>query len=235
MTLLSLVNDAQDILSIPRSGIVATSTDQNVRTLLGLANQEGRELAKRHAWEELVTEKTFTATASAIQTGAVPTDMDRFLIGTFFNRTNHRRVTGPLLPEEWQAQQALTSSVLFDSFRFRGGDILITPTPAGTETYAFEYVSKNWCQSSGDTGQASWAADSDTGVLDEKLMLLGIIWRFRKARGFDYAEEFATYEKEVLQAIMRDGSRRTINYSFDDTLYDTKRPPYVTDGNWNLT
>lgn len=234
MTLKTMANAAQDILSLPRSSVVASSTDQNVRTLLQLANQEGRELSRRHAWNKLVKEKTFTATADDVQTGAVPSDMQMFIQDSMFNRTNVRRVTGPMSPEEWQAQQALSVSVLTDAFRFRGGDILITPTPAGTETYAFEYVSDQWCESSGGTGQSAWTADDDTGVLDENLMLLGIVWRFRKARGLDYAEEMASYEKEVVQAIMRDGSRRTINYSFDDSLYDHAKPPLVIEGGWDL-
>jgi len=65
-------------------------------------------------------------------------------------------------------------------------------------------------------------------------MVLGLVWRFRKARGFDYAEEFNTFEKEVEQAIMRDGGRRDLNYSVDDTLLDHTQPPLVIEGSWNL-
>lgn len=234
MTLKTLINEAQDSLSLPRSTVIVSSTDQNVRQLLALAQQEGRELMRRFGWEALLTQKTFTSTATAEQSGAIPSDFDRIVNESMFNRSRNRRCTGPLNVVEWQAQQALSASLLTDAFRIRGGDLLITPTPPAGDTYAFEYVSKNFCQSSGETGQASWQADDDTGVLREDLMLLGIIWRFRKARGFDYAEEFNTYEREVAQAMMRDGGKRTLNYSHDDSLYDHARPPLVVDGNWNL-
>lgn len=234
MTLLTLINNAQDTLTLPRSTVVVSSTDQAVRTLLALANQEGRELMRRYNWQALVTENTFTSLAQASQTGAIPTAFDRFINNSMFNRTRKRRVTGPLGPEEWQAQQALTASLLTDAFRIRGSAILITPTPPAGDTYAYEYVSKNWCQTSGGTGQAAWEADTDTGVLDENLMLLGLIWRWRKARGFDYAEEFNTYEKEVMQAAMRDGAKRNLNYSYDMSLYDHGKPPLVVEGSWNL-
>ena len=234
MTLLTLANEAQDLLSLPRSTVVISSTDQNVRTLLGVAQQEGRALMRRFPWESLLTEKTFTSTAAAIQTGAVASDFDRIVNHSMFNRTNVRHVAGPLNAEEWQKQQALTASVLTDAFRIQGGDMLIVPTPPATDTYAYEYVSKNFCQSSGGTGQAAWAADDDDGVLVEDLMLLGIIWRFRKARGFDYAEEFNEYEREVTQAMMRDGGKRTLSYAGDDSLATQARPPTVIDGNWPL-
>ncbi len=234
MTLLSLINDAQDELSLPQSNVVVSSTDQAVRTLLRTANREGISLMRRYGWESLLTEKTFTSTAAAIQTGAIETDFDRIVMESMFNRTNVRQVTGPLSPKEWQAQQALTASLLTDSFRLRGGDLLISPTPPATDTYAYEYVSKNFCQTSGGTGQAAWAADTDTGVLSESLMLLGIVWRFRKAKEFAYAEEFNEYEAEVTQAMMRDGGKRVLNYSVDNSLLTAIRPPTVIDGSWPL-
>ena len=234
MTLLSLVNEAQDILSVPTSTVVVGSTDDNVRMLRELANQEGRQLARSYDWEALSTEDTFTSVASAAQTGVLNSDFDHFIKGTMFNRTNSRRVAGPLTGEEWQSQQALSTSLLTDAFRVQGGVIQLTPTPDAGDTYAFEYISKNWCQSSGGTGQSSWQADEDVGLLDEDLMLLGVIWRFRKARGFDYAEEFNTYEEQKIQFQMRDGGKRTINYGNDDNLFEGKRPPLVIEGSWPL-
>lgn len=234
MTLKSFINEAQDTLSLPRSSVVVSSTDQNVRLLLAVAQQEGRELMRAYPWQALVTEKTFTSIAATTQTGAIPTDFDRILSGTMFNRTQNRRSVGPLNAEEWQAQQALSASLLTDAFRIQGDAIKITPTPSAGDTYAYEYVSKNFCETSGGTGQAAWAADTDVGVLSEDLMLLGVIWRFRKARGFDYAEEFDTYQREVAQAKMRDGGKRSLNYSVDDSLLDHSKPPLVIEGSWDL-
>lgn len=234
MSLLTLLNEAQDLLSLPRSTVAVSSTDLNVRQLVSIANQEGRELARRYSWSALVTEKTFTSIAATTQTSSIPSDFDHIVNHSMFNRTQKRRVTGPLSSQEWQAQKALSASLLTDSFKIRAGAIDIIPTPEAGDTYAYEYISKNWCETSGGTGQAAWAADTDVGVLDETLMVLGVIWRFRKARGLDYAEEFNTYEKEVDQAIMRDGGKRDLNYSWDDTLQDHAKEPYVQDGNWPL-
>jgi hypothetical protein len=239
MTLLATINRAQDKLSLPRSTVVVSSTDQNVRTLLAVANEEGKDLMKRYPWQALTKEHTFTATAAAVQTDGIPADIGspmRFVTGTFFNRTNHRRVTGPLTAEEWQAQLALTANLLTDSFRVRGGSMLITPTPAGTETYAYEYVSAYWVDTDddGDGDANAWDADDDVGMLSEDIMLLGIVWRWRKAKGLDYAEDFNTYEMAVTDAIIRDGSKRTVSYAYDMSIYDNARPPGVPEGDWSL-
>ena len=233
-TLLSIVNDAQDALGLPRDTVVVSSTDQTTITLLRLANQEGRELARRHSWQALVTEKTFTSTATEEQSSVIPTDLDRFVNESFYNRTRHRRLIGPLTATEWQGNKGITASILIDAFRVRGDAFLITPTPAAGDTYAYEYVSKNWCEDSGGTGQAAWVADDDVPRLDAELMTLGLVWRFNKSKGLGYAEDFATYQQQVTQAIMRDGARRTINLATDERLFDNARAPYVPEGDWNL-
>lgn len=234
MTLLSLVNNAQDALSLPRSSAVAGALDQNTRTMLSLANREGKQLARRYAWQAITKEKTFTSIAAETQTNAIPSDFDRLVNESMYNRSQKRWVLASLSSTEWQTQKAITATVITDSFRIRGDALLLLPTPPAGDTYAYEYVSKNWCESSGATEQAAWAADTDTGILDEELMTLGLIWRFKKAKELDYAEDFATYEKEVNQAIMRDGGRRTLSFANRGDLYEHAPRPSVPEGSWSL-
>lgn len=238
MTVLSMVQqvayllDVEQITSVVAGGL--PSEQINTAQLLHLANQEGVELARRHPWQALTKEKTFTSLAQETQTSFIATDLDRFLNETFFNRTRKRRIIGPLNVEEWQAQKSITASTLTEAFRIRGDACLITPVPPAGDTYSYEYISNQWCKSSGGTGQSSWQNDTDIGILSENLMQLGIIWRWLSLRGQDYAEQFATYERQVAQAIMRDGARRTLNFANSDRLYDTARYPNVPEGSWPL-
>jgi hypothetical protein len=232
MTLLSVVKDACDRLGITRPSVAYTSSDQQILQLLGLAQQEGKELAKRHAWQKLTKEKTFTATATETQSTAIPDDFDRYIDETMFNRTRKRHVYGPLTPQEWQFQKSVLTSTIVENWRQRGDSVMITPTATAGDTYAYEYVSINWCQNeTGDTLRSAWAADTDTGLLSEELMTDGIVWRFARAKGFDYAEAFRTYEVQVAQAIVRDGGKRTLNTSRAKT---SARGVFIQDGNWQL-
>lgn len=234
MSLLTMINGVQDRVGLPRSTIVVSSTDQNVRRLLALANQEGRELARRHSWQAITKEKTFTSLAQASQTSAIPTDFDRFINESMFNRTNHRRVMGPLTQEQWQAQQALNASLLTDAFRVRGNAILISPTPAAGLTYAYEYVSTQWCETAdGATDKSAWSLDTDIGIISEDLMGLGVDWRYLKSIGTDYAEAFRTYELQVEQAITRDGGARTISMAGGNSPYGHPGVG-VPEGSWSL-
>ena len=234
MTLLTIINNVQDLVGLPRSNIVVSSTDQNVRTLLALSNREGRLLSRRYGWQAIKKEQTFTGVAADIQTNAIPSDFDHIVNATAFNRTQTRKLTGPLNDKEWQQQKSIVSSVLTDSFRIRGDDFLITPTASTSDTYTYEYISKNWCQSSGGTGQSAWAADADTGVLDEDLMEMGLLWRMLSKSSLEYAEEFRDYELEVNSAMMRDGGKRSLNFSIDDTLLDRVPIPVAPEGSWSI-
>ena len=237
MTALSMAQNAAFLLDIEQFATFVTSGSPSnaihTKQLLYLANQEGTELARRHPWQALTKEKTFTSLAQETQTGFIATDLDRFVNETFFNRTRKRRLIGPLNIEEWQAQKSITASTLTEAFRIRGNACLITPVPPAGDTYSYEYVSNQWCESSGGVGQSSWQEDTDTGILDENLMSLGIVWRWLSVRGLDYGEQFATYERQVTQAIMRDGARRTLSFANSDRLYDTARYPNVPEGSWS--
>lgn len=234
MSLLTIIQDAAGRLGLSQPSSVIGSSVQQTKNLLAAAQVEGKSLAKRHAWQILTAEQTFTATATETQSSAVPTDFDRFVDETFYNRTQKRPVYGPLSAREWQFAKSVVTAVIIESFRQRGSstDLLMTPTPTAGDSYAYEYISKNWCESSGGTNQSAWAADTDTGILDEELMTRGVMWRFLRGNGLDYGEEFRDYEMMVRQAISRDGGKRTLNTGARGSR--APHAPLVQDGSWNL-
>lgn len=106
---------------------------------------------------------------------------DYILNQTIWDRTLLRPVFGTLTPSQWQQLKAQNVTGPWNQFRIRGGNLLFIPAPSAGDTCAFEWVSKNFCQSSGGTGQSAWTADTDTGLLSEDLMKLGLIWRWKAA------------------------------------------------------
>lgn len=218
------------MIGVARPSVVVSATDQTARTLLSLAQVEGRELAKRGDWEELMSEGTFNTVASteSYALTSVASDFDHIINGSMWNRDTDRQVRGPLSAQDWQAVKSdAVSSSPFQNYRIRGGNILLYPTPSAAESIYFEYVSKNWCQDSGSTGQAAWAADDDTGVLDENLMALGIVWRYLRKTGMDYSEQLRDYESQVQKALGRSGGAAVLRMGsriVDPVLYPANIP-----------
>ena len=206
MTLLSLIAAAAPKIGIPTPSTVIGNNDPQVQTLLAYANEEGEILARRGHWETTTKEKTFVAVAASEQTGALPTDFISFVNGSFYNRSSRRKVFGPITPQQWQREQAtVIASGIHDFFRVRGGEILMTPDPAVGDTMAFEYISTLWVDTDADGvgDSAVWVADDDTSLLEERLMTLGLIWRFRQKSGIPWETSFQKYENEVEKAMAR--------------------------------
>jgi len=208
MTLLSIVQDAASEIGVPAPTTVIGSLDETAVQLLRLANRQGKHLAQRYNWEAITKEATFTTVATESQglVTAAASDFGRFVNNTMYDRTATKRVIGPLSEAEWQRDQALNAVPVDPTFRIRGGAILFNPVSAAGNTIAFEYISTQWV-----TSKTSFTADTDTAVISEDLITLGVIWRYLQAKGLSYAEEFREYEAQLhnLQAV--DGSKPILN------------------------
>lgn len=228
MSLLQVVKDACDLLSLARPSAVINSNDTTIRQLFGLAVVEANELAQVFDWEALTEEHTFVTVAAAEQTDTpIPADFNRFVNQSFYNRTTRRPVYGPVTPREWQLLQANPQAGrVILGYRRREGTFLMTPTPPVGQTIAFEYISYYWAKTAdGLTAKAVWTLDTDLTYLPEDVIKLGIVWRWRAAKKFGYAEEYDNYTKlkELKQA--RDGG--STNLSLVATGGDDVTNPFV--------
>ena len=222
MTLLTICQSVADTIPVEKPTVVYGSTNDTARLLVALAQKEGKILAKRHNWIALGKEHTFD-TVNGTADYSLPSGYARLENNTVWDRANYWAMRGPLSPQAWQAYK---SSVLGDTVtvrkRYRIRDVSgtvkfsIDPTPTSAEALVYEYISDQWCQSSGGTAQSAWAADTDTGILDEDLTALGVLWRALKRLGMEYADERVEYEREVEKAIARDGGAPILSVAHRD-------------------
>lgn len=236
MSLLSIVQDACKELNISVPSAVISSTDGQTRQLLSIASKEGKELLRRFNWQILTKEVSFTTSATEQQTTISALgvgDFFRIIDGSMYNRTRAWPVRGPVSPQEWQRRRAAYAQVGPQTyFRIRGDAILFNPVPASGQRVYFEYISENWCQSSSGTAKTDWSADTDTALIDEEIIRLGIVWRWRKAKGLDYGEDFRTYELALADIFGPDGARQVMDMGGD--LIDGVSLPTITDGSWSI-
>lgn len=230
MSLLTIIQGAADILSLPRPSAVVASSDQQIRQLFALANVEGEELATRpsRGWQALIKEFTFVSVAAETQVGAIPADFGYCIADTAFNRDQARKLMGPLTPSQWQGARANhVSNPVGYFFRIRGDAFLMLPTPAAGDTIAYEYSSANWAQSSAGVGRAAFTADEDGSYLSEDLIKLGVVWRFKQAKGLDYGEDMNSYERALQRALGRDGGETALTMSDSFDLLDLNVPQTI--------
>lgn len=216
---LTIVREACGRIGLNKPSTATGSTDVQVQQLVSLVNEEGKKLAARTRWQELNAEATFVTTATEDQGKlngtivAVAAGFKYIINDTIFNRTQKVNVPGPLSPSGWQALKATGSAAgYWSQYRIRGGRLLMYPAPAAGQTAAFEYVSENWVSNAlSDTFRKAFSADDDYPLLDSDLLMAGLVWRWKKAKGFAYGEDFDDYEELVTDAMTRNASATVIN------------------------
>lgn len=152
---------------------------------------------------------------------------------TMWNRSQRRPVFGPKTPAEWQQLKAQFMQGPWIQYMLRGYQLLMLPAPSPGFAIYFEWMSKYWCQSAGGAGQSSMVLDTDTGILDERLLILGTLWRFKQKNKLEYAEDEDIYEAAVEDAMVRDGSKQRLNMAGAQT--DIYPGVVVPAGAWPIT
>jgi hypothetical protein len=216
-TLLSHVQTVCQELGFALPTGVIAATDAQTLQMLALANREGKEasvlVTKNGCWQAL--RKSFTITLIASTPNyALPADLNFAMVKTAWDVNFKWQLLGPLSPQEWDVLVYGISPVgPRRRYRIINGQFSVNPTPSAADAgnqLAFEYVTNKWCQSNAAVGQTAFAADTDTYLLDDDMMQLGIKWRFLRAKGLDYMEEKEAWERQRDLAISGDGFSRDL-------------------------
>jgi hypothetical protein len=189
-----------------------SSNHPTATLVVALADECGQDLEKEVRWQELVTEHTFTTTASTA-TYALPSDFRAFANLSQWDRANQWRMHGPMPPFVYQWLTSGLSVWASNNrwFALRGNLFTIYPTPeTAGDTIAFDYYSKNWVvkQLDGSFTNA-WSSDNDTARLDENLLAADLKWRFLQAKGMPFEPEYKRRES-LLEHLQADNGGRGV-------------------------
>ena len=220
-------------LIIPSS--VIGTTDPQVSQICGLLEEEGAELSGRGSWQWLTYEATFLTVATESQGSIddIATNNFRYIKNdTIWDRTENLPVIvidGP----DWQAEKGFSATSPRYRARIRTNELISTPVPVAGNTWAFEYVTWNWIlDNDGTTTKQYFTEDTDTFLLPDAIVQMGLRWRWKKEKGFEYAEDFRTYETMVANALSRQGLQAIL---YQDRSERRTTPKIVVNqGNWPL-
>jgi len=231
VTLLTAVNNAQRLLSLPVTATVVADGQETQNLLYALANSEAAEVLRREFyWPLLQRTKSFTASLASLQSSGKATDFKYAIPETFWNTTTHRQMGGPLRSSEYsfaQGQSVTSSITQYVMFRYDGLHIFPTPTEAATISYDY-IVNTPVLAVDGTTYKTAFSVDTDTYVLDEDVLKLGIVWRYKQSKGRDYAEDLRNYELALLADYQSQiGSARTISIAPNESYNLSDQMPNV--------
>ena len=181
----------------------------------------------------LAQEATASGTAVSLTFSQVlfapPSDFDRQIDRTHWDKSKHWEMLGPSTPQqrEWLRSGYISTGPRV-RYSYMGGYFMIWP-PLGTdETLSYEYVSKYWVNATAPTlltpTKQSFTVDTDTCIFPDALMRALIKLKYFEVKGFDTT---AFYRDYVMQ---RDLAKA--NDAGSMTLSMNPRPASVLIG-WN--
>lgn len=237
MSLLTIVQRFCRRTGLPMPSTVFGSQNTTILRLQALLEEEGNDLAQRGPWRQLNKETTHVTTATENQGNIntlAPDGFKYLLWNTLWDRTEMLPLLGPVDAADWQFFKAIVVTGPRYSFRIRGNDFYTTPAPPAGHTWAFEYISENWINNAAATDSyAYFEDDDDEPILPQEYLLLGLRWRWKKEKGLEYAEDFNTYERQIVNYLGRHKPMPTLH--MDDRANNGPRPGiFVPYGSWDV-
>ena len=146
---------------------------------------------------------------------AMPSDYDRQIDRTHWDKSKHWEMLGPETAQQWEW---LISGYISTGPRIRyrifGNYFQIWPFVATSEVIGFEYLSSNWVTAAGGTSpsKSSFTVDTDTCVFPDRLMVLGLKRKYFQAKSFAPVFD-AEYMSELSKAKAMDKGSATLSFA----------------------
>jgi hypothetical protein len=208
MTVLSAASSASVRLLGRKLTALFSSTNTFEMELADLATETAVAIAKEHEWQKLKTLATLTGdgTKTAFD---LPSDYDRMVKDGNVHSSRYQTAYFSRVDslDDWILIGDLLATASPGNWIVIGGQMNIKPAMASNETARFYYISKNITV----TGNASFSGDGDEFLLPERLLTLGLIWRWRSQKRLEYAEDLQNYEIALSEEIARDRGARIIS------------------------
>lgn len=196
MTLLSAINQVCDVVSLDQFDSIYGSNDPNARTMVALAQEAGDEIARRADWQQMLKERVALSSPEPL-----PEDYERLTPGGAVRSAAgvfYRPITNS---SQWAVIVGVVSAQPY--FFIKGNQILFSPAATGVGS-VIEYVSKFWVLHDPDGPGDTLEADDDTTLFPERLLVKGILWRWKRQKGLAYEDNLAEFEADLVQEINAD-------------------------------
>jgi hypothetical protein len=155
------------------------------------------------------TGTTFTLTKVKY---SMPSDYDRQIDRTHWDKSKHWEMLGPETAQQWEW---LISGYISTGPRIRyrifGGYFQIWPAVAVNETLGFEYISNGWAADASGTAKTSFTVDTDTCIFPDRLMVLGLKLKYFEIKGFDTTSLYRDYISQLGIAHANDSGSPTLS------------------------
>lgn len=209
MTILSVCREAAVKLNQSQPSSVFSTPDALATELAFAATEAAEAILNAHDWQKLKTLATLVGDATKLAFN-LPTDYDRMLKKADVHSASwqNARFSPAKDEDDWIYINDIGINATPGVWIILGGQFRVFPAMPVGETARFYYVSNLIVAPNSGANKAAFTLDSDTFRLSEKLLRLGVVWRWRSHKRMEYAEDMANFETALAEEIGKDkGSR----------------------------
>lgn len=209
MTVLSALQSAAVRLIGRKPTTFFSSTETFEVEMADMANEAAEDIAKSADWQALDMVATLMADGTTVAFD-FPADYDRMpvhadLLDAIFTSWGYTRETD--INAFLYARQS-GIGVSPGIWTIYGNQFQFMPAPVAGSQVQFHYVTKNYATDAGGTPKPAFTTDNDLFRLPDRLLTLGVVWKWRQNKRLDHGEDLANFEKAINEAMGRDrGSR----------------------------
>ncbi len=174
-----------------------------------LVNEVARDILASHDWQGLTKIKTLTANGST--SFPRPADYDRMALVADMQRPDfwmwgyyHASDINEFMEIQESGFQGVPGA-----WTMIGNEFSFFPAPSGDAKFA--YISKNYAIDAATLeSKAEFDADTDQFVLPERLLTLGLVWRWREQKKLDFSGDQEAFMKAMSEESAKDKGSRVI-------------------------
>lgn len=208
-TVLQIVQTAAPKLGIAVPDALFSATGRTEIELRSILNEVAERIVRAHDWQVLKTLETNTGDGST-EGFDLPSDYMRMPKDGRVWSSRWQIPLTHVFGDDWLMLDVQDYTAQPGVWTILGGQIKFNPVLTSTDTAKWYYISENFAVPSSGANKAAFSADTDTFILDDRLLQLMLIYEFRQRKGLDYAEDMVNAEVALSQAISDDKGARIL-------------------------
>jgi hypothetical protein len=233
MSLLTMAQAVADEVGIASPATVIGNTALETVRLKAAIYASMKFFALKN-WSFLHKLHTFSTVAST-QSYALPTDFERLVLRTEWNRTDQQRLLGPYSAYAWQISESGSYDPTRDyAYRIKPdtgvNKMYLDNTPSGVHVIAYEYISTYLGIQNSDSSEiTTLTSDADTPKFSEFLVERESKWRWLESMGFAYQRAQKDAEDLLADVFGNDGGVMVLSMNGSPIIKSN-----IPERNWNL-
>jgi len=192
-------------------GGFTTSADPDDKQMVAIANRVAYEIMNYFQWNELRTTSQISVNPGQSRY-QLPVDYQDLVPNSAWEDEGERQVEFPVPNDRWFLYK-YTSYSAGGTYRIRkyGNEIEVISDAEDNTSFSYEYISKWVVLDDEGARKELFTVDTDTFLLDDQLLVLGIQAHWQQAKLMpSYTEHFGNYSRKLAEAIGRSNAGKTI-------------------------